>query len=139
MRARLPAALRSLAGVFALGETLLTLLGVYGMLAHAVSRCRGELRVRAAVGARRADLVRMVVREGAVLLLSGIAAGAFVALAASRARAGLVYGIGAADPSVYLAVAAGLVAFGLVACYLPARHPARLSVPPSPSTTGSKP
>ncbi len=111
-------------GSCASAATLLTLLGVYGVLSHAVGRRRGELAVRAAVGARRVDLVRMVMREGGRLLVVGLVLGTPAALRVRPALGGLLYGVAATAPWVYVAVATALVTFGLLACYLPARRAA---------------
>jgi len=113
-----------LAGVYGASAALLALLGVYGVMANVVARRRGELAVRAAVGAGRRQLLRLVLGEAGRVLLAGLALGAAAALAASHALRGLLHGIAPSDPATYFVAAAALLMLGLLASYLPARRAA---------------
>ena len=113
-----------LTALYSASAALLALLGVYGVMAHAVARRRTELAVRAAVGAGRGALMRLVLAEGLRTLLAGLALGCGGALLASRALRGLLHGVSAADPISYAAASALILAFGLLACWLPARRAA---------------
>jgi putative ABC transport system permease protein len=105
---------------FALAAALLAAVGLYGVIALNVGARTAEFGVRMALGARPGDVRRLVVRQGMALALAGVALGTVAALAATRLLRGLLYGVGAADPPTYAAVAAGLVAVALAACWLPA-------------------
>jgi predicted permease len=103
---------------------LLSAIGIYGVLAFAVSNRIGELGVRMAIGAGRGDILKLVLHQGARLSLLGIAIGVLAALAGGQVLAARLFGVSATDPVTYLAVVAllGLTAF--LACYLPARRAA---------------
>ena len=100
--------------------------GIYGLLAFQVARRRREIGVRTAVGARTADIVAMIFRQGAVLLLAGLAIGALVALGVTRLLRGGLHQVSPADPAAYLLSAALLTAATILACWLPARRAARV-------------
>jgi putative ABC transport system permease protein len=116
----------TLTGVYAASAALLAMFGVYGVAANALARRRRELAVRSAVGARRSDLLRLVLGDGLRTVASGIAVGVAAALAVTRLLEGLLHGVQAHDPVVFGAVVAFLLALGLVACWLPARRATRL-------------
>ena len=113
-------------GVFAAAALLLACLGVYGVLAHAVSLRAHEMGVRFALGARSADVVRLVVGEGAILAGAGVALGLLLAAMVTRLLEGLLFGLSAADPLTFTGMAALLLGVVLVASYLPARRAARV-------------
>lgn len=94
---------------------------LYGDGAHA--RDRGRI----ALGAQRADILKLVVGRGMLLTLVGIALGSAAALGLTRLMAGLLYGVGAADPATFIAIALLLSVVALVACYLPARRATKVS------------
>jgi predicted permease len=100
--------------------------GIYGVLSFLVSRRAREIGIRVALGARRRDVLRLVVGEGAAWALLGIVAGLGCALALTRLLAGELYGVSATDPLSF--VAAGLLLFTVTfaACYLPARRALRV-------------
>jgi ABC-type antimicrobial peptide transport system permease subunit len=116
-----------LIGVFAIVALILSMAGLYGTLAFAVTSRTRELGVRAALGATPGALIGLVVRHGGTLAAAGIAAGLLVSLAGARALAGLLYGIPAGDPPTLLAVAVGLAATALAATWIPARRASRLN------------
>jgi ABC-type antimicrobial peptide transport system permease subunit len=111
-----------LLGIFASLGLLLALLGVYGVVSYSVARRTQEIGVRAALGASRSDLMRMVLREGLTLVASGTFIGAAVAVAAVRVLAGQLYGVQPSDPWTYLGSTLLMLIVGLVACWVPARR-----------------
>lgn len=120
---------RVAAGVFALFGALAVLLaavGLYGVVAYAVARRTREIGVRVALGARAADVVRLVLRRGAGLALAGIAVGLPAAWALSRLLSGLLVGGGPGDLLPFAGSAALLAAVALLASWLPARRAARI-------------
>jgi putative ABC transport system permease protein len=111
-----------LLGIFASLGLLLALLGVYGVVSYSVARRTQEIGVRAALGASRSDLMRMVLREGLMLVASGTFIGAAVAVAAVRVIAGQLYGVQPGDPWTYLGSAMLMLLVGLLTCWVPARR-----------------
>lgn len=109
-----------LLGVSGLLAVVMTTIGLFGVIAYVVSLRTHEIGVRMALGARRSDVLLMVMSQGLRLTLIGLAIGLCVALAAARALSPLLYGIGANDPATITAVVAGLAVVALSACYLPA-------------------
>ncbi len=101
---------------------LMTAIGVYGLLAFSVARRTNEIGTRMALGAGRGDVMRMVLRQGAGLLAAGLVIGLAGALAVSRSLTKLLFGVQPTDPLSFLAVAAILIAVGLLASYFPARR-----------------
>jgi predicted permease len=116
----------ALLGTFAVAALLLAAVGTYGLVAQAVARRAREIGIRVAVGARRADVVRMIVRQGAALAAAGVAAGLLAALGATRLLEGLLFGVGARDPGTLAAVSAVLAAATLLASWIPARRASRI-------------
>jgi putative ABC transport system permease protein len=104
----------------------LATVGVYGVVAYSVSQRTHEIGVRMAIGARPADVVRMVVSEGGRLAVIGVAVGSVVALAGARLIRGLLFEVSATDPLTFVAVAAALFGVALLASYLPARRATRV-------------
>ncbi len=121
LRERLMATLSS---AFAVLAVLLSMLGLYGVIAYMVARRRNEIGVRMALGADGGRVIRLVLRETLGLLAVGLLLGISLALLAGRAAASLLYGLPAADP-VSLAAAVGLLAMiAFAASYGPARRAA---------------
>ncbi len=120
---RMASSLLILLGAVALA---LAAMGVYAVMAHAVSQRTQEFGVRMALGAQPGDVVRHVVGHGLALALLGLAAGLALSLAISRLLAGFLYGISPFDPAVFTGVSALLALIALVACWLPARRAARV-------------
>jgi len=108
--------------VFGGVAVVLTVVGLYGLIAYSVTQRTQELGIRVAMGATQSAVLRMVVGEGLKLTLLGIAAGLAGALLLSRALASSLYGISATDPLTYVAGAVALGLVGLTACYIPARR-----------------
>ena len=113
-----------LLGGFALVALLMAALGIYGVVAFLVGRRTREVGVRMALGARAADVMALVLRQGMAPVLAGLAVGLVAALALGRLSAGLLFGVPPHDPFTLAAATAVLGAAGLVACLLPARRAA---------------
>ena len=114
------------AGTFAAVAMLLAAFGLYGVLSYAVSRRRRELGVRMALGAERADVVLLVVRQGGTLVAAGVVLGLLAAAAATRVVESVLFGVTATDAPTFAGVTAVLVAAGLLACWLPAHRATRI-------------
>ena len=110
-----------LLGVSGILAVVMTTIGLFGVIAYTVSQRTHEIGVRMALGARRSDVMTMVMGQGLRLISSGLGIGLIGAFGASRLLAPVLYGIGANDPATMTAVALGLAAIALMACYLPAR------------------
>jgi predicted permease len=109
-----------LLALFAIFGLLLAGIGVYGVVSYIVSRQTNEIGVRMALGAQRAQVLWMVLRQGIVLAGVGAVAGLFGASVLRRAVAQLVFGISPADPVTFISAAVLLVAFAAAACMAPA-------------------
>jgi predicted permease len=113
-------------GFFAVTALGLAVAGAYGVAAYGVAQRTRELGVRMALGAKPADVVRLILREEAGTALGGVAIGVLCALALTRAVQALLFGVSASDPLTLLAVAALLAAVAGLACYVPARRATRI-------------
>ena len=116
----------NLLGLFALLALAIAATGIGGVMALAVGQRRHEIGVRMAIGARPAEILGMILRQGMALALVGMALGLLGALALTRLFEGLLFGVGPTDPPTFVGVAAVLGAAALVACYVPARRAARV-------------
>ncbi len=105
---------------------VLSALGIWGVVAWSVAQRTQEIGVRMALGARVEDVVRHVVAQGMAPALVGVGVGTVLALALGRTLAGLLFGIGAADPATFVAVALTLLGVAFLASFAPARRAARL-------------
>jgi predicted permease len=105
---------------------LLAALGLYSVMSCAVNQRAQEIGVRMAMGARPAQVIGMLVRQGMVLALAGLAAGVAAAFAATRVISGMLVRVGATDPATFLAVALFLALVALIAIWLPARRVTRI-------------
>jgi predicted permease len=115
-----------LIGVFGASALLLATLGVYGVISYLVTQRRQEIGVRIALGAQAGDVVRLVLREGALLAIAGIAIGTVGALALTRLLRGLLFGVSPTDPVAFGGVVIGLVGVVLLAGFVPAHRAARI-------------
>ncbi|UCD24193.1 MAG: ABC transporter permease [Gemmatimonadota bacterium] len=104
----------------------LALAGVYGVMGYTVSQRTQELGIRMALGAQTNDVLAMVVRQGALLALVGVAIGVGIALGVTRGLAEFLFGVSPFDPITYSAAAVTLLLAGLVAAYFPARRATRV-------------
>ncbi len=118
--------LSRLLGAFAGLGLLLGLVGIYGVMAYAVSRRTREIGVRIALGAGPRDVLGQVMRRGALLTVAGLAVGLLLALLASRALTGILYQVSPTDPLTVAAVTLLLGATALLACWIPARRATRV-------------
>jgi putative ABC transport system permease protein len=107
---------------FALAALVLSAAGIYGVLSGGVTERLRELAVRAALGASRADLAGMILRQGMLLTGLGIVIGLTIAFAASQALVTLLFGISRLDPVTYLGVITLIAIVSAIACYIPARR-----------------
>jgi ABC-type antimicrobial peptide transport system permease subunit len=115
-----------LLGLFAAVALALSAIGIYGVLAFSVASRTGELGVRMSIGARRSDILKLVLADGMRLSAIGLGIGLVASLALSQLIKTQLFGIGVVDPVTLLGVIAVLAAAALLACWLPARRAARL-------------
>jgi ABC-type antimicrobial peptide transport system permease subunit len=106
---------------------LLGVIGIYGVMSYVVTQRTGEIGVRLALGADPRGVARMIVKQGGVVALAGVAVGLAAALAGSRLIESLLYGVSPRDPGVFGVTTLVLLGVALLACWLPARRAARLS------------
>jgi ABC-type antimicrobial peptide transport system permease subunit len=115
-----------LSALFSALATLLCSLGIYGLIAYAVSRRTREIGIRFAIGAQKADVARLFLRESIFLVLVGVAAGIPLALASTRALKSLLFGVAATDVSALTWTIAIFLVTGLLASLLPVLKAARI-------------
>ena len=108
--------------IFGAIALVLAAIGIYGVLSYSVSRRTHEIGIRSALGATRADLLRMVIGEGLLLTLAGVAIGTVAALGLTRVLTGLLYGVRPRDPLTFFTLTFVLIAAALLAVYIPARR-----------------
>jgi putative ABC transport system permease protein len=112
--------------LFAAVALVLASIGIYAVISYAVVQRTREIGIRMALGAARGDVVRLIVRDGMLPAVIGVAVGAAGAFGVTRLMRTLLYGVSATDPLVFTAVAGALVAVGLGACWAPARRASRV-------------
>jgi ABC-type antimicrobial peptide transport system permease subunit len=112
----------SVVGSFGLLALILAAIGIYGVMAYAVSQRTREIGIRLALGAQAKDVLGLVVVQGMTLTLVGLALGAVGAFALTRFMSTLLYGVSATDAITFESVTLLLTLTALIACYLPARR-----------------
>jgi putative ABC transport system permease protein len=112
--------------IFAGVALVLAVVGIYGVMAYGVMQRRHEIGIRVALGAGRADVVRMVMGQGLALTAAGIGIGAGAAFALTRLMKSMLFAVTATDPATFAGVALLLAMVALVACYVPARRATRV-------------
>jgi len=116
-----------LLAIAAIVAVVLGVVGIYGVMSYLVSQRTGEIGVRLALGAEPHSVARMIVRQGGLVALVGVAIGLGAAFTGSRLIDSLLYGVNARDPAVFAVTTVTLLGVALIACWLPARRAARVN------------
>jgi len=111
-----------LLGSFAGMAFILASIGIYGLVSYSVAQRTREIGIRMALGAKRSDVLRLVVTEGFGLTVVGLILGLAGAFASTRVLRNLLFEVGPTDPFTFIAVSLSLLAVALLACYIPARR-----------------
>jgi putative ABC transport system permease protein len=111
-----------LLSVFAAITLTLAVIGIYGVMSYAVTQRTQEIGIRMALGARREDVLKLVVKGGIALALTGVAIGLVMAFALTRLMQSVLFGITPSDALTYVMGALGLIVVAALACYIPARR-----------------
>jgi putative ABC transport system permease protein len=105
---------------------ILAAVGIYGLLSYAVTQRTQEIGIRMALGARMADVLKLVMKQVIVLALIGEVIGIAGALALTRVMRGMLFGVTPTDATTFVVVSAVLLGVALLACYFPARRAIRV-------------
>jgi len=108
--------------IFGVLALTLASVGLYGVLAYSVGQRQQEIGIRMALGANTSQILKLIIGQGATLMIIGVVCGLLIAFIATRAITSMLFGISAADPTVYFTVSLILIGTAFVACYIPARH-----------------
>jgi predicted permease len=122
-QARMGVALLSVFGLLALG---LASIGLYGIMAYSVNQRKREIGLRMALGAAQASVLRLILKQGMSMVLTGVLIGFVAALFVGRLLSRMLFGVSASDPISVVGAALVLLAVALLACYLPARWASRV-------------
>ena len=115
-----------LLGAFSFTALALAVIGIYGVISYSVAQRRQEFGIRMALGAERADILRLVLRQGMMLAVIGIGVGLAAALFLTKLAASLLYKVGAHDLATFVLAPLIFLTIALLACYLPARRATRV-------------
>ena len=115
-----------LIGFFAVVALVLAAVGIYGVVAYSVAQRTHEIGVRMALGAQKRDVFSLILRQGMLLVVAGVALGLAGAMALTRLISQLLFGVSALDAATFVSTSLLLAAVALLACYLPARRAARV-------------
>jgi macrolide transport system ATP-binding/permease protein len=118
--------LARISGFFGVLALSLTCIGLYGIMAHGVTKQIREIGIRIALGAPRGEVIRMILRETLMVSVAGLAIGAPLAIGLTRLIGGFLYGVKPNDPTVLGGALLALLAVSVLAGYLPARRAARV-------------
>jgi putative ABC transport system permease protein len=110
-----------LLAIFALLALVLAIVGIYAVMSYTTAQRTHEIGIRISLGASAGDVLRLVMRQGLLLTICGVAFGIVGAWALTRVMTGLLFGVSATDPLTFILIAASLTVVSLLACYLPAR------------------
>jgi putative ABC transport system permease protein len=108
--------------VFATLALMLAAVGIYGVMSYVASQRTHEIGIRMALGAQASDVLKLIIGNGMVLAMIGVAAGLAGSFALTRLLAGLLFGVSATDAVTFTVVSLALIAVALFACYIPARR-----------------
>jgi predicted permease len=122
-----PVMASTFAGIFAIIALVLAATGIYGVISYRTQLRTHEIGIRVALGASRADVMRLVLMQGIQLTIAGLALGLALAFGLTRFIASMLYGVSPTDPKTALAVVGLLAAISMLACYLPALRAMRIN------------
>jgi len=112
----------SLLTVFSFVALVMAAVGIYGVMSFVASQRTHEIGIRMALGAQARDVLKLIMGNGMLLAVIGVALGLGGAFAVTRVMAGLLFGVTATDAVTFVSVSVGVICIALLACYLPARR-----------------
>ena len=115
-----------LLAAFAALAVAMSCVGIFGVTSYLIGERTREIGVRMALGARRSDVLRLVVGQGTRMVLLGVCVGVAASLALTRLMTHQLYGVSSRDPLTFIGVAVGLLIVAVFACYIPARRATRI-------------